>query len=739
MNTMHNCVANKPEILAPAGNTESLKAAINSGANAVYLGLKNYSARSKAGNFSFEELKDAIEYAHFYNVRIYLAVNTIYKPEEKEQLLKDIQQAYNLGIDAIIIQDLTLLPQIRSIMPDIIVHFSTQAGVHNVYGAMIAERLGADRIILSREVTIEDIREIKKKCNVEIECFVQGALCVSFSGNCYFSSLVSGFSGNRGKCLQLCRKLYTIDGKEKYWLSPKDLCLISYVKQLADAGVDSLKIEGRMRRPEYVGEAVNAYRHAVNDMEYDLSDLMTMYNRGDYCQAHLFSPTENVIYPHIQGHIGKKIGKIVGLKGNKAILSTPLIKGDAVKFITNNKESGTALISENGNSTTYLGNVNVGSEVRLTTSKKLIDEIANRKIFVPVNIEICISKNEKIRITVSNERAKLSAQSDFIMQAALNSPLKNNDIKDIFSKCKDFGFEIREFAIINDESSFAVKSVLNAFRREVFEQFYSLYVKSYKKPEKKNNRFEFSEVYSPATGIVFPEKAIWAETDNPDIIGLLADNCDFVAYTPKSYKEFYANIQSFPSNCFLVLPPIARNKDLMLLEKIAQCSNVKNVIAQNIYALELFKDKNIVLGAFCNIIDKSFPYNKILSVEGGLSEKDFVYSYGRFPIMTFSHCPKKTLTGSCKNCNKYDTIDMTDERGNLFTFKHYEVFYCYSSLLNSLPVDLSGINSKSPIKKIYLDLKGKNKNEAISVINHFKNGINTNQKGMTAFVSKILE
>ena len=159
---MHNCVANKPEILAPAGNMESLRFAVNNGANAVYLGLRNYSARSKAGNFSFDELKDAIEYAHFYNVRIYLAVNTIYKAEEKEQLLNDIQTAYNLGIDAIIIQDLTILPQIRSIMPDIIVHFSTQSGIHNVYGAKIAEKLGADRIILSREVTLDDIIKIKE-------------------------------------------------------------------------------------------------------------------------------------------------------------------------------------------------------------------------------------------------------------------------------------------------------------------------------------------------------------------------------------------------------------------------------------------------------------------------------------------------------------------------------------------------------------------------------------------------
>ncbi len=735
---MHSCVA-KPEILAPAGNIDALKSAINNGANAIYLGLKNYSARAKAGNFSFDELEYAIEYAHFYNVRIYLAVNTIYKPEEKESVLNDIFHAYKLGIDAIIIQDLSLLPQIRSIMPDIIVHFSTQSGIHNVYGAKIAEKLGADRIILSREATLEDIREIKANCNLEIECFVQGALCVSFSGNCYFSSLVSGYSGNRGKCLQLCRKPYSIDGEKKYWLSPKDLCLLSHVQVLSKAGVDSFKIEGRMRRPEYVGEAVNTYRHAIDGTPYDISNLQAMYNRGDYCTAHLFTPTNNVIYPHIQGHIGKKVGKIIGLKGNKAIISTTLNKGDAVKFITNNTETGTALISEKSNITTYLGNVNVGSEVRLTTDKKLIDEISERKIYVPVDIEIEIAQNKCINVTISNERTAIFSCSNFIMQSALKTPLKNDDFKSIFSKCKDFDFEVRNFKIKNDNSSFAVKSELNAFRRSVFEEFYEAYKNSYVKPQKHNNNFEYEDVYKPTSLAKFPQKAIFAETDNPKLLRNLLNTCDYVAYSPLSYKDFYQNIEDFPNQCYLVLPPIARDKDLRILEKIAQSENVRNVIAQNVYALELFKNKNVVLGALCNVIDPSCHKNKILSIEGGINENDFVYSYGRFPVMTFSHCPKKTLYSSCKNCNKYDTIDIVDERGNVFTFKHYEVSSCYSTLLNSLPVDLSAINSKTPINKIYLDLRGKNKDEAIKIINCFKNRTCTNEKGMTAFANKTLE
>lgn len=735
---MRNYVDNT-EILAPAGSMDALKFAVNNGANAVYLGLKSYSARHKASNFSFDELSKAIKYAHFYNVRIYLAVNTLYKPNEKEQLLNDVYKAYKLGIDAIIVQDLTILPQIRSTMPDIVVHLSTQAGIHNVYGAKIAEKLGVDRIILSREVSIEDVRQIRDNCNLEIECFVQGALCVSFSGNCYFSSLVSGYSGNRGKCLQLCRKQYVIDNKKKYWLSTKDLRMISHVKKLQDAGVTSFKIEGRLRRPEYVGEAVHAYRQMLDFNKYDLENLSSMYNRGDYTTSHLFNDTENVIYPHVQGHLGKRVGKVVNFLGKKAVISTTLNKGDAVKFITNNVETGTALISNSSNATTYLGNVKIGSEVRLTTDKKLIDEISQRKIFVPISVSIKLEQNKAVKVRIENERVNLERSSDFTMEQAKNLPISNDELKDVFSKCKDFGFELNSIEIENDGASFIVKSALNAFRRSVIEEFYNLYSNSYQKPKRRNTKFEFDRVFAPTNKVSFAKKAIFAETDDFKLIEFLSSKCDYVAYYPRSYKDFCSKISCFASKCYLVLPPIARQKDLKILEEIAQNPKIENVIAQNVYALELFKDKNVLLGAFCNIIDPSFKANKILSIEGGLSDSDFIYSYGTFPLMTFAHCPKKTLVGACKNCDKYDTIEVSDERGNIFKFEHYEVANCYSRLLNSIPVNLSGINSKRQINKIYLDLKRKKLPEVEKIINSFKSGISIDEKGTTAFCNKILE
>jgi hypothetical protein len=251
--------------------------------------------------------------------------------------------------------------------------------------------------------------------------------------------------------------------------------------------------------------------------------------------------------------------------------------------------------------------------------------------------------------------------------------------------------------------------------------------------------FEYSSVYAPANTVNFASNTIFALTDDIEKIDYLQQKCDYVALFPRSYKDFYDVVDKFPSSAYLVLPQIARNKDLDVLEKIAKSDKVPNVIAENLYALELFKDKNVILGSFLNVLDDNFKSNKILSIEGGISKNGFTYAYGRYPIMTFSHCPKKTIQGSCKNCNKYDTMDITDERGNQFSFRRYEVTYCYSHLLNSIPVDLSTINAKNKISRAFLDLSGKDKQEIDYIIDCFKNGKPTNQKGMTAFCSKNLE
>lgn len=259
----------KLEILAPSGDWDSFSTAINNGADAVYLGLGEFNARAKSTYFTTQNIRETVEYAHLFGVKVYVTINTLVKDEEMQNFLNLVRVCVDAKVDAFIVQDYGCAYILKQNFKNIVLHASTQMGIHNVAGAKIAKKMGFSRVVLSREVKLQDIIAIKEQTGLEIEYFVQGALCVAFSGNCYFSALNHNQSGNRGKCLQLCRLPYSayIDDKpvgNGYLLSARDLCLLPNLKELIDAGVQSFKIEGRLRRAGYVGQAVNTYRKAVD-------------------------------------------------------------------------------------------------------------------------------------------------------------------------------------------------------------------------------------------------------------------------------------------------------------------------------------------------------------------------------------------------------------------------------------------------------------------------------------------
>ncbi|MCL2751154.1 MAG: U32 family peptidase, partial [Firmicutes bacterium] len=252
-----------PELLAPAGSPACLMAALNQGADAVYLGLDKFNARMNAENFTLGNLKHYVRLCRIGGAKIYVALNTLVKDSEFNEAFKTAVAVFGEGADAVIVQDLGLAYRLKAVYPSAALHISTQAGIHNVYGAAFAKALGASRVILARETALADIQAVAAS-GIETEVFIHGALCSSVSGVCYYSSLASGLSGNRGRCLQLCRKKYDKDGTGGYFLSVKDLCLIGRVRELLDAGVACFKIEGRMRRPEYTAQAVKSYRAALD-------------------------------------------------------------------------------------------------------------------------------------------------------------------------------------------------------------------------------------------------------------------------------------------------------------------------------------------------------------------------------------------------------------------------------------------------------------------------------------------
>ncbi|MEG1870939.1 MAG: peptidase U32 family protein, partial [Peptostreptococcaceae bacterium] len=285
------------ELLAPVGSFEALKAAVQNGANAVYLGGKDFSARASANNFDRDELKEAVKYAHIRDVQVFVTANTLIKQDEIESFVEYAKFLYDIDVDAIILQDIGVAKLIKRLLPDFELHASTQMVAHSLEDVKYLENSGFDRVVLARELNVEEIKYICNNTKVDIEVFVHGALCVCYSGQCLMSSMIGNRSGNRGRCAQPCRQKYelidihsgeVINSDGDYLLSPRDLSTIEEIDKVVDAGIHSLKIEGRMKRPEYVATVISSYRKTVdnylekrkiNVSDETISDLYTIFNR----------------------------------------------------------------------------------------------------------------------------------------------------------------------------------------------------------------------------------------------------------------------------------------------------------------------------------------------------------------------------------------------------------------------------------------------------------------------------
>jgi len=320
------------ELLAPAGNLDSLKAAVFNGADAVYMGAPRFNARQMADNV--EDIPAAISFAHGNGVKLYLTLNTLIRDREQNDWLSVACDAANAGVDAFIVQDLGGLSLLRQYFPEIPVHASTQMTVHHTQGALALRKMGVSRIVLSREMRREEIARLRAAANVELEVFVHGALCYSYSGQCLMSSMLASRSANRGQCAQPCRQYYTAPGQKGYLLSTKDLCLIGHVHELEADGVASLKIEGRLKSPDYVGTVTRIYRQVLDGRApspTDREDLLLAFNRGGFTDG-LYGGDSHRLYSKHPGNRGLPLGKVMEVKGKKAVIRSKhgLSKGDII-------------------------------------------------------------------------------------------------------------------------------------------------------------------------------------------------------------------------------------------------------------------------------------------------------------------------------------------------------------------------------------------------------------------------
>lgn len=503
---MASGLSRKPELLAPAGSMESLKAAIQNGCDAVYLGGKAFGARASATNFTLEELEEALQYAHLYGVRIYLTVNTLYKDAELESLLEFINEVYLLGIDGVILQDLGVARLIQQNWPDLEIHASTQMTVHNLEGVRYLADLGFKRVVLARELTLEEIRAITAESPVEVETFIHGALCVCYSGQCLMSSLIGGRSGNRGRCAQPCRLPYqlvdrevgevlAVDAEPRYLLSPKDICTLEILPELVQAGICSFKIEGRLKRPEYAAAVSRVYRKYLdlafeNSDGYrvareDLHELLQIFNRGGFSTGYYQGKSGSSMMSFGRPkNWGVKIGEVISYDRRSNICQIRLMgeleEGDGVEIWTGEEENPGTIVSSlriAGKTATFpiKGSIEEGNPVYRTSQRKLLVELSqsygNFQRKIDIFGQIRLSPGEMIDLRLWDQDGNyIQVQSTEPVAPAEKQPVTVEKVTDQVSKLGSSPYRLADLHVEMEGDVFLPISQLNALRRTAVDE-----------------------------------------------------------------------------------------------------------------------------------------------------------------------------------------------------------------------------------------------------------------------------
>lgn len=541
-----------PELLSPVGDFDCLKAAVQNGANSVYLGASLFSARASATNFDLNELDRAVNYAKLRGVNVHLALNTLIKNDEFETAISLAKAAYEIGVDAIIVQDFGLAMTLLDLFPDLPIHASTQMTVHNLEGVQALEKLGFKRVVLSRELSISEIENICKNSNCEIEAFVHGALCVSYSGQCLFSSMIGGRSGNRGKCAQPCRLPYElIDDNDMlidkgFLLSPRDLFSLDFLPRLTNAKVDCFKIEGRMKTPEYVATVTRIYRKyldmALNKQDYvvseqDKQDLLQVFNRGGFSSGHLDDmANRNFVFKDKPNNMGIYLGDVYNFDNKKGYVGLKLKAGVSVGdkiCIDFDGTSNFYHVSElmikhnnekNANSGDFVtigrmkGNIKCGNKVYKLEDKELLKSAFNsysntENKRIPLIANVTVKKGETVKLDVCTDSnsnliandIKLSFDSNIIPTEAINSPITEDRIVSQLCKTKNTIFDFKQITVDLEDNLYIPNiSVLNQLRRDALEAIENIMVSRIKRKIDNADNIELSEnvhTYSEIDGV----------------------------------------------------------------------------------------------------------------------------------------------------------------------------------------------------------------------------------------------
>lgn len=730
----------KIEILAPAGSYESFHAAIVAGADAVYAGGPKFGARAFAENFTEDQLLNAIDYAHLHQRKFYLTVNTLLKDYEIEQLPEYLEPLYQRGLDAVIVQDMGVLNVVRQYFPDMDIHASTQMTVTGVNGAQFLKENGAVRVVPAREISLEEVRNIKSVTGMEMECFVHGALCYCYSGQCLLSSLIGGRSGNRGQCAQPCRLPYTVDGEKGYLLSLKDICTLDIIPDLIESGIDSFKIEGRMKRPEYVAGVTSIYRKYVDlylknpQKPYWVDDkdkemLMDLFNRGGFHTGYYKQKNgRNMITIQKPNHIGVKVGTVLSQKGREVQMRalTDIAAGDLIEFKNEAQRYTTGKSCKQGEVITILApkgiRLSVGEVLYRVQSPELLNTLetsySEGKVIEKLYGYISLEAGKAAKLVVCKDEYSVEVESGQQVEAASSRPLDEERIKKQLQKTGNTEFEFDVLDVELHGEVFLPMQQLNEMRRKALEELEKKIQDSFhrKTAEKKVLQEEILDTASVKLSkkenklsvLVETQEQLEAVLENDNSVACIYvdSNLDTTGLDAELWKGISDRIHKKNIEVFLAMPRIFRNQTIDIFEQaydsiLTRCfdgmlirsmeeyqflksknysGNIRldyNLYIMNRFAKQFWKKQGVIYGTIPVELNKS----EIVNLD---SKQDEMIVYGYIPAMVTAQCVTSTVHGCKKDCK----ITMLKDRyQNEFPVKN-QCRDCYNVIYNTAPLYL---------------------------------------------------
>lgn len=671
----------RTELLAPAGSYEGLQAVVKAGADAVYIGGRMFGARAYAKNPEKDEMLEAIDYAHLHGKKIYLTVNTLLKNQELFGELYDfLAPYYAQGLDAVIVQDFGVLSFIKKEFPGLPIHASTQMAVTGPHGAGLIQEAGASRIVTARELSLKEIRDIYERTGAEIESFVHGALCYCYSGMCLFSSMLGGRSGNRGRCAQPCRLPYTayqqgkqINGKnQSYLLSPKDMCTIEILPELLQAGVYSLKIEGRMKRPEYAAGVTAIYRKYLDLFERhpesyqieaeDMQELLDLYQRDGFNKG------------YYQVHNGKEM---MAVRNQKEQNKKQNIQGKRNEILFERLK------------------------------KQYLDAKLQEKI--TGTLVLCTDAPAVLDLDFQNTHVQVMGD---MVEPAQRQPLTQDRVKKQMEKTGQTPFAFEHLEVITDEAGFLPMQSLNELRRAGLEKLEASYLSQYRRklPEKDTESWTEREETLDSEQkwyVSVEQKEQWeAALSQEEVDGIY---CSISMYSVKNFreevlqdiqvthqagKEYYLTLpyvlrEGRLDNRIQAIREMGKSADGFVIRNLEELGYLKNLglerKAVGDYSLYSFNDlsQNFLedMGLLRTTVPLELNGKEIRRKECSRSE---MIVYGYYPMMISAQCVKKTC-GTCDH--QSGTVQLKDRYGNYFMTKSFCDF-CYTVIYNSVPTSL---------------------------------------------------